>query len=337
MAYKIAINGFGRIGRTIFRRFVKLGRLFDIVALNDLASSDQLAYLLMHDSTHGFSSFSVSSEKNILIVDGYRIPVFQEKDPSLIEWFRHGVELVIESSGRFCSMKEASLHFQKGVKAVLVAALAKDVPSLVWGVNHEQALSSKEKIFSAASCTTNCATPLLSILDRSFGIEACSLSTIHALTASQSLLDAPSVKNFRLGRGALQNIIPTSTGASKAVEEILPQMKGRLTGSAFRVPLPDVSLLDLVLSFRRSVSLDEVMHVLKEAAAQEYKDIISVTEDPLVSSDIQGNAHSSIVDCGVSSSVDGHLIKLIAWYDNESGYSARVVDLAQFICDRCLN
>ncbi|RDB31401.1 type I glyceraldehyde-3-phosphate dehydrogenase [Candidatus Similichlamydia laticola] len=336
MTCKVAINGFGRIGRAVFRRFVELGRLTDIVALNDLASSDQLAYLLSRDSTHGSAPFVVSSKSGYLVVDGHHIAVLQESDPSRIDWCRYDVRLVIESSGRFRSLEQAGSHLSGGVGVVLVSSPAKGVPSFVWGVNHEGLVSSSSRVFSAASCTTNCATPLLAVLDRAFGIEACSLSTIHAVTVSQSLLDGPSAKNFRLGRGALQNIIPTSTGASKAVEEILPQLKGRLTGSAFRVPLPDISLLDLVLSFRHSVSLEEVFQALREASTREYEGILTLSTEDLVSTDILGNTHSSVVDCKASSSVEGSLIKLVAWYDNERGYSARVVDLAQFICDRCL-
>ncbi|WP_108624243.1 type I glyceraldehyde-3-phosphate dehydrogenase [Candidatus Similichlamydia epinepheli] len=336
MICKFAINGFGRIGRTVFRRFVEQGSLSSIVAINDLASPDSLAYLLKYDSTHGVLPCSVSNERDSLIVDGHRVLIFSESDPSKIGWGQCGVDVVIESTGRFCSKEGASLHLKGGARFVLVSAPAKGVDSLVWGTNHVKAISSCDKVFSAASCTTNCAVPLLDVLDRAFGIETCSLSTIHATTSSQTILDAPSSKKMRLCRSSLQNIIPTSTGASNAVEEVLPQLKGRLVGTSYRVPLPDVSLLDLVLTFRSSVTLSEVIQTLKAAASGDYKGIISVTDEHLVSKDLQGDSHSSIVDSKASAGIEGRLIKLVAWYDNESGYSARVVDLVHFICDQCL-
>nr|WP_204592938.1 glyceraldehyde 3-phosphate dehydrogenase NAD-binding domain-containing protein [Candidatus Similichlamydia epinepheli] len=334
--YKFAINGFGRIGRTVFRRLVEKGLLSSISAINDLSSLDNLAYLLKFDSTHGVLPCSVSVEDDFLIVDGHRVVIFRETDPSCIKWGQHQIDVVIESTGRFCSKERASLHLKGGARSVLISAPADDITPIVWGVNHDQALSFVDKVFSAASCTTNCAATLLDVLDRAFGVEACSLSTIHATTSSQSLLDSPSAKNMRLCRGSLQNIIPTSTGASKAVEEVLPRLRGRLLGTAFRVPLPNVSLLDLVLTFRSFVTLNNVIKSLEEAASGSYKGIITVTNDFLVSSDIRGNCHSSIVDCKASVAIEGQLVKLVAWYDNERGYSARVVDLVQFICDRCL-
>ncbi len=323
---KIAINGFGRIGRMVFRAGLKDDNI-QFVALNDLTDTKTLAHLLKYDSTHGKLE-GVSHTPNSLIINGKEIPVYKEKDPSALPWKKHEVDVVVESTGFFTSVDKANLHIKAGAKKVIISAPGKgDVFTIVKGVNEHTYKG--EKIVSNASCTTNSLAPIVKVLDDNFGLENGFMTTIHAYTADQRIVDGPH-SDLRRARAAATNIVPTTTGAAKAVTIVLPHLKGKLDGQAIRVPVVDGSLTDFTCNLKKEVSVDEINSLLKNVSENELKNVIEYSEEPLVSSDIIGNTHSCIVD-GLSTMVSGKTVKISAWYDNEVGYSNRVIDVAKII------
>jgi glyceraldehyde 3-phosphate dehydrogenase len=330
MAIKVGINGFGRIGRNVFR--AALGnKNIEFVATNDLTDTKTLAHLLKYDSILGPLDADVKVEGDSLVVDGRKLKVFATKDPAEIDWPSLGVEVVIESTGRFTDAKEAAKHLRGSVKKVIISAPAtnEDV-TLVLGVNDRMYDAARHKIISNASCTTNCLGPVTKVLHENFGIEKGSMTTIHSYTNDQNVLDFPH-KDLRRARAAALNMIPTSTGAAKAIGLVMPELKGKLDGYAMRVPTPNVSVVDLVCVTKKPATAAEVNAALKAAAAGPLKGILAYTEDPVVSSDMMKNANSSIVDGQLTKVMDGNLVKVVAWYDNEWGYSSRVVDLVEFL------
>ncbi|MFC7688173.1 type I glyceraldehyde-3-phosphate dehydrogenase [Ureibacillus sp. GCM10028918] len=332
MAIKIAINGFGRIGRLVFREAIKNSE-FEVVAVNDLSDAHQLAHLLKYDSVHGVYDADVQSEDNAFIVDGVKVQVLSEKNPADLPWGELDIDVVIESTGRFRSMEEVSKHVQAGAKKAILSAPAKgEMPTYVMGVNHTQYQPS-EDVISNASCTTNCLSPVAKVLDEKFGIKRGMMTTIHSYTNDQRILDFPHDDPRRARAGAV-SMIPTTTGAAVAVSKVLPQLKGKLDGFSMRVPTPNVSCVDLVVELNNTVTVEDVNNVLKEAAGGELKGILDYNELPLVSIDYNGNPHSSTVD-GLSTMVmDNNMVKVLAWYDNEVGYSNRLMDLALYITQK---
>ena len=331
MTIKIAINGFGRIGRLVLRCLLQLPQV-EVVAINDLVPSDNLAYLFQYDSVHGRFKGEVKAGENEIIIDGKKITVCNQKDPSLLPWKDLGCEYVIESTGLFTTEETASKHLSAGAKQVIITAPAKgSIPTFVMGVNHTLYNPQKDKIVSNASCTTNCLAPICKILLDTFGIEEGLMTTVHAMTATQLTVDGPSKKDWRGGRGAMQNIIPASTGAAKAVILCIPELKGKLTGMAFRVPVIDVSCVDLTVRLSRPASLEQITDAMKQAAHSSMKGILSVTDEEVVSSDFIGSTYSAIFDCKASIVLNPTFCKLVAWYDNEMGYAQRVVDLLMYI------
>ncbi len=331
MTTKVAINGFGRIGRLVLRCLLQSPE-FEVVAINDIVPSDNLAYLLSYDSVHGRFKGEVKAEENALIVNGKKIQVCTQRDPALLPWKSLGCEYVIESTGLFTSYEEAQKHLQAGASKVIITAPAKgDIPTIVMGVNEQAYNPKKDTIVSNASCTTNCLAPVCKVLLDAFGIEEGLMTTVHALTATQPTVDGPSKKDWRGGRGAGQNIIPASTGAAKAVTLCIPELKGKLTGMAFRVPVADVSCVDLTVRLSRSTSYEEICAAMKKAAAGPMKGILSVTDEEVVSSDFIGSKYSAIFDVGAGIALNPTFYKLIAWYDNEMGYYQRVVDLLAYM------
>ena len=327
MTVKVAINGFGRIGRLVMRCLASDDR-FEVVAVNDVVPSDNLAYLLQYDSTHGPFKGTVVSEENALIVNGKRIEVCGIKDPAELPWKRLGVEYVIESTGLFTTHELASKHILAGAKKVVITAPGKNgVPTYVMGVNEKKYDPSQDHVVSNASCTTNCLAPLCRVLLDAFGIEEGLMTTVHATTATQPTVDGPSKKDWRGGRGAGQNIIPASTGAAVAVTQCIPELKGKLTGMAFRVPVADVSCVDLTVRLTKETTYEEICKEIERAANGPMKGILKLTRDEVVSSDFIGSHYSTIFDAGAGIALNSRFFKLIAWYDNEMGYSQRVVDL----------
>jgi len=323
---KIAINGFGRIGRLTFKALLNKKGI-EIVAINDLTDPATLAHLLKYDSVHGRFSGEVKADGSALVVNGNRIQILKEKNPASLPWKDLGVELVLESTGLFVDEAGAGGHLQAGAHRVVISAPAKgNIPTVVLGVN-DDTLKGDEKIISNASCTTNCLAPMAKVLDDNFGIEKGYISTIHAYTQDQRLQDAPH-KDLRRARAAACSIIPTSTGAAKAVGLVLPHLKGKLDGIAMRVPVPDGSLTDLTVLVKKEVTADEVNAVMKKAAETSLKGILEYTEDPIVSIDIVGNPHSCIFDSALTAA-SGTLVKVVGWYDNEAGYSNRTADLIE--------
>lgn len=330
---KVAINGFGRIGRLVSRIMLQEHTPhIEIVAINDLVPPDNLAYLLKYDSVHRSSSLTIKAEENGIVVNGKRIAVFSEKDPSKLPWKDLGVEYVVESTGHFTSVDEAQKHLQAGAKRVVISAPAKgEAPTFVMGVNHEKYNPKIDTIVSNASCTTNCLAPLTKVLLDNFGIEEGLMTTVHSLTATQPTVDGPSKKDWRGGRSAGVNIIPSSTGAAKAVGLCLPEVKGKLTGMAFRIPTADVSAVDLTVRLNRDTTYDEICAAMKKAAEGSLKGILQYCEDEVVSSDFIGSSYSCIFDKGAGIALNSRFYKLIAWYDNEWAYSHRVVDLMRYM------
>jgi glyceraldehyde 3-phosphate dehydrogenase len=321
---KVAINGFGRIGRLTFRALLNKDNV-EVVAINDLTDNATLAHLLKYDSVHGRFNGEVSSDAESLTVNGQKIHAYAERDPKALPWGKLGVDVVLESTGRFVDEAGAGQHLTAGARKVVISAPAKgNVPTVVLGVN-DDTLTGNETILSNASCTTNCLAPLAKILDEAFGIEKGYITTIHAYTADQNLQDAPH-SDMRRARAAALSIVPTSTGAAKAVGLVLPHLKGKLDGVAMRVPVPDGSLTDLTAILKREVSIAEINAAVKKAAEGPMKGIVEYTEDPLVSTDIVGNPHSCIFDAD-QTLVNGTLVKVVGWYDNEWGYSNRTADL----------
>jgi len=335
MTLKLAINGFGRIGRLVFREAMK-HKDFEIVAVNDLTDASQLAHLLKYDSVHGVYDAEVSAENDAFIVNGQHVRVFAEKDPLKLPWGELGVDIVIESTGKFRSMEEVAKHVEAGAKKAILSAPAKGaMPTYVMGVNHENYNAETEHVISNASCTTNCLAPVAKVLDEKFGIERGMMTTIHSYTNDQRILDFPHSDSRRARAGAV-SMIPTTTGAAVAVSKVLPQLKGKLDGFSMRVPTPNVSVVDLVVQLRAKVTKEEVNEALKAAADNELKGILDYNELPLVSIDYNGNQASSTVD-GLSTMVlENSMVKVLAWYDNEVGYSSRLMDLAQYMAKRGL-
>jgi len=327
MAVKVGINGFGRIGRLVFRRCMEIGG-FDFVGINDLTSAATLAHLLKYDSVHGRFKGEVKVEGNELIVNGDRIKITAEKDPSKLDW--KGVDVVIESTGVFRDRDSCLKHVAAGAKKVILTVPAKgDIDAMiVLGVN-EIALTGKEQVVSNASCTSNCLAPMVKVLHDAFGVEKGFMTTVHSYTNDQQLLDLPH-SDLRRARAAAVSIIPTTTGAAKAIGKIIPELKGKLDGFSLRVPTPDGSITDFVAILKKEVTVEEVNAAFKKAADGELKGIMEYTEDPIVSADIVGNSHSNIFDA-LSTMTNGNLVKVVGWYDNEYGYSCRVVDLMKKI------
>lgn len=330
MSRKVGVNGFGRIGRLFLRRAFQLGGL-EVLAVNDLASPEALAHLFKYDSVHGIFPGEVKSESDYLIVNGQKIKVLSEKDPASLPWEELGVEVVIESTGRFTNREEAARHLTAGAKKVIISAPAKNPDiTVVLGVNFEAYQPDNHHIISNASCTTNCLAPLVKVLRDNFGVERGYMTTVHAYTNDQRILDLVH-KDLRRARAAAMSIIPTTTGAAKAIGEVIPELKGRMDGVAMRVPVSDGSVVDLVAILGREVSREEVNSAFKEAASQpNYQGILQYTEDPIVSIDVVGNSHSSIFDAQATM-CQGNLVKVVSWYDNEWGYTCRLVDLAKMV------
>ena len=327
MFKKIAINGFGRIGRNAFKLAFERDDI-EVVAINDLTDTKTLAHLLKHDSTYGTYHHDVSYDDNSIFVAGKQIRVLAEKDPALLPWGEFGVDVVIEATGLFVQPEKARAHINAGAKKVVISAPAKGEGAkfIVLGVN-EHELTREDDIISNASCTTNCIAPVMAILEREFGIEKSLMTTVHSYTASQRILDAPA-KDLREARSAAENIVPTTTGAAIATAKVIPSLVGKFDGLSVRVPTAVVSLSDITAVLKRNTTKEEINEVFKRAAADPfYQGILTVTEEPLVSTDFKGNSHSSIVDLELTNVVGGNLVKIVAWYDNEWGYSNRLVEI----------
>lgn len=327
MKTKVAINGFGRIGRNAFKIAFDRSDI-DIVAINDLTSTDTLAYLLKHDSTYGAYDHNVSFDEHNLIVDGYKIPVTAEKDPKALPWKELGVDVVIESTGRFTKSEDAKMHLTAGAKKVVISGPTKsgDVDTIVLGANDDK-LEKATDIVSNASCTTNSLAAVMSIMDEAFGVEKAMLTTVHSYTASQVLQDGPA-KDKREARAAAENIVPTTTGAAIAVTLTVPQLKGKFDGMSVRVPTPVVSLSDVTMVLKKDVTKDQINEAIKAAVKEPYyQGVLDISEEPLVSSDYIGNSHSGIIDLLLTNVVAGNLAKVVVWYDNEWGYSNRLVEV----------
>lgn len=328
---RVAINGFGRIGRLVMRLLLNR-RGIEVVAINDIVPADNLAYLLKFDSTHGRLKADLTLEGDNLIINGKKTVALSERDPAKLPWKEMNVDYVIESTGLFCSKEQAAKHLEAGAKRVIISAPAKDdIPTFVMGVNEDKYNPKKDFIVSNASCTTNCLAPITKVIMDEFGIDEGLMTTIHAVTATQPTVDGPSKKDWRGGRGAIQNIIPSSTGAAKAVALCLPDVKGKLTGMAFRVPTADVSVVDLTVRLSTPTTYEAICQAMKKASEGRMKGILAFTDEQVVSSDFIGNLHSAIFDKGAGIALNERFYKLVAWYDNEMGYSARVVDLLEYM------
>lgn len=332
---KVGINGFGRIGRNVFRAALNNPDV-DIVAINDLTDVKTLAHLLKYDTTHGRLNATVEATEGALIVNGKTIKVFAERNPENLPWAANGVEIVVESTGIFTAKEKASLHLKGGAKKVIISAPATDEDiTIVLGVNEDKYDPAQHTIISNASCTTNCLAPFAKVLNDKFGIVKGMMTTVHSYTNDQQVLDLPH-KDLRRARAAAENIIPSTTGAAKAVSLVLPELKGKLNGMSFRVPTPNVSVTDLVAELKVNVTVDEVNAALKAAAEGPLKGILNYTEEPLVSSDFNGDPASSTIDALSTMVVGDNMVKVVSWYDNEWGYSNRVVDLAAYIAKKGL-
>jgi len=323
---KIGINGFGRIGRLVFRATVNRDDV-EVVAINDLLEVDHLAYLLEYDSVHGRFNGTIEVRDGQLIVNGKNIRVTAERDPKNLKWDQAGVEIVAECTGIFTTLEMAQSHIDGGAKKVVISAPSKDAPMFVMGVNHKEVKAS-DTIISNASCTTNCLAPLAKVLHDAFGIEEALMTTVHATTATQLTVDGPSRKDFRGGRSALLNIIPAATGAAKAVTKVIPSLEGKLTGMAFRVPNADVSVVDLTVRLQKDTSYAEIKKEFKKASEGELKGILGYTEELVVSQDFVGDTRTSIFDADAGIELNSKFFKVVSWYDNEAGYSNKLVDLA---------
>ena len=333
MTVKVGINGFGRIGRIVFRAALNNPNV-EVVAVNDLTDANMLAHLLKYDSVHGTLNEEVKVDGDDLVVGGHRVKVIAERDPAKLGWGDLGVEVVIESTGRFTKRDDAAKHLEAGAKKVIISAPANNEDiTVVMGVNHEQYDPNNHHVISNASCTTNCLAPFAKVLNDQFGIKRGMMTTIHSYTNDQQILDLPH-KDYRRARAAAMNIIPTTTGAAKAVSLVLPELKGKLNGGAVRVPTPNVSLVDLVVELEKEVTVEQVNAALKAASEGELKGILGYSEEPLVSGDYNGNVDSSTIDALSTMVMEGNMVKVISWYDNEAGYSNRVVDLIEYIAKK---
>ena len=329
MAIRIGINGFGRIGRLVFRSAMKQEDV-TIVGINDLLDIDHLAYLLKYDSVHGKYEGTVEVSGNDLVVDGQTVRITAERDPSAIGWGDLNTDVVAECTGIFTTLEKAQAHIEGGAKKVVISAPSADAPMFVMGVNHNEAEAS-QTIVSNASCTTNCLAPVPKVLNDHFGIEEGLMTTVHATTATQFTVDGPSKKDFRGGRSALINIMPASTGAAKAVTKVIPSLVGKLTGMAFRVPTANVSVVDLTVKLQKETSYEEIKKVMKQHADTDMKNILGYTEDNVVSQDFVGDIRTSVFDAGAGMELNPQFFKIISWYDNECGYSNKLIDLAKHI------
>lgn len=332
MATKIGINGFGRIGRFVFRAACERSDV-EVVAINDLIDIDYLAYMLKYDSTHGRFNGSVEVDGKSLVVNGKTIRITAERDPSNLKWDDVNADYVVEATGFFLTDETARKHIEAGAKKVVLSAPSKDAtPMFVMGVNHTEYAG--QDIVSNASCTTNCLAPLAKVLHDNYGIVEGLMTTVHATTATQKTVDGPSAKDWRGGRGAGQNIIPSSTGAAKAVGKVIPSLNGKLTGMAFRVPTPDVSVVDLTCRLDKSVSYEDICKTMKKASEGELKGILAYTEDAVVSNDFIGEKCTSVFDASAGIALNDNFVKVVSWYDNEIGYSNKVVDLIEYIASK---
>ena len=329
MAIKIGINGFGRIGRLVFRSAMKQNDV-TIVGINDLLDVNHLAYLLKYDSVHGKYDGTVEVEGNNLVVDGQTVRITAERDPAAIGWGTVDTDVVAECTGIFTTLEKAQLHIDGGAKKVVISAPSADAPMFVMGVNHNEA-TSDQTIVSNASCTTNCLAPIAKVLNDNFGIQEGLMTTVHATTATQFTVDGPSKKDFRGGRSSLVNIMPASTGAAKAVTKVIPELVGKLTGMAFRVPTANVSVVDLTVKLEKDTSYEEIKNVMRTHSESDLKNILGYTEEPVVSQDFVGDVRTSIFDAGAGMELNSKFFKIISWYDNECGYSNKLIDLAKHI------
>lgn len=331
MAIKVGINGFGRIGRMVFRAAVEnFSQDIEIVGINDLLDPDYLAYMLKYDSVHGIFKHDIKIDGNYMIVDGKKIRLSAEKDPTQLKWNEVGADIVVESTGLFLEDAKARMHIQAGAKKVIMSAPSKDsTPMFVYGVNHKTYAG--QDIISNASCTTNCLAPISKVLNDKFGIKRGLMTTIHAATATQKTVDGPSKKDWRGGRGILENMIPSSTGAAKAVGKVLPELNGKLTGMSVRVPTSDVSFVDLTCELNTEASYEEICAAMKEASEGELKGILGYTDEAVVSTDFRGDARTSIFDVKAGIQLDKTFVKVCSWYDNEWGYSNKVLEMARVI------
>ena len=330
---KIAINGFGRIGRLVFRVAAQNENI-EVVGINDLIDVDYMAYMLKYDSTHGNFKGEVSVEEGKLIVNGKAIRVTAERNPADLKWGEIGVDYVIESTGLFLSKESAKGHIEAGAKKVVMSAPPKDnTPMFVMGVNHTDYHPAMQFV-SNASCTTNCLAPIAKVLNDNFGIKEGLMTTVHAATATQKTVDGPSMKDWRGGRGAYQNIIPSSTGAAKAVGKVIPALNGKLTGMSFRVPTADVSAVDLTVNLEKATSYEEICAVMKAASEGPMKGILGYTEDAVVSNDFLGDSRTSIFDAGAGIQLSPKFVKVVSWYDNEWGYSSKVIELVEYMASK---
>ncbi|XP_071510437.1 glyceraldehyde-3-phosphate dehydrogenase-like [Diadema antillarum] len=334
MVVKVGINGFGRIGRLTLRAALDNAAV-EVVAINDpFIDLDYMAYMFKYDSTHGQFKGTIAIEGKDLVVDGKRIKVFAEMKPSAIPWGESGADYVVESTGVFTTIDKAKAHFDGGAKKVIISAPSADAPMFVMGVNESQ-YKPDMNVVSNASCTTNCLAPLAKVINDKYGIQEGLMTTVHAYTATQKIVDGPSAKKWRDGRGAAQNIIPASTGAAKAVGKVIPELNGKLTGMAFRVPVPDVSVVDLTVRLAKPATYEEIKQTVRDAAnSKELSRYLGYTEDQVVSQDFRGDSRSSIFDANAGIALTDSFVKLVSWYDNEFGYSYRVVDLIVYMASR---
>ena len=326
---KIGINGFGRIGRLAFRAISKRANV-EVVGINDLQDVEYIAYLLKYDSVHGTFPLDVKTENGHLVVDGKTIRITAEKDPNNLKWNEVGADVVLECTGIFTTLEKAQAHLNAGAKKVVISAPSADAPMFVMGVNHKS-VKPTDTIVSNASCTTNCLAPIAKVINDNFGIDEALMTTVHATTATQLTVDGPSKKDWRGGRSALINILPSSTGAAKAVGKVIPELNGKLTGMAFRVPTADVSVVDLTVKTKKATSLKEINEAMKKASEGELKNILAYTDELVVSQDFVGCTNTSIYDAKAGIELNDHFFKVVSWYDNESGYSNKLVDLAQHV------
>jgi glyceraldehyde 3-phosphate dehydrogenase len=330
MTIKVGINGFGRIGRMVFRAVAKDFQDMEIVGINDLLDADYLAYMLKYDSVHGRFDGDVAVDGSNLVVNGKTIRLTAERDPANLKWNEVGAEIVIDCTGFFLTTETCQAHIDAGAKKVVQSAPAKDsTPMFVYGVNHNEYAG--QNIVSAASCTTNCLAPMAKVINDNFGIKRGLMTTVHAATATQKTVDGPSMKDWRGGRGILENIIPSSTGAAKAVGIVLPELNGKLTGMAFRVPTSDVSVVDLTCELEKDASYDDICAAMKAASEGEMKGTLGYTDEKVVSTDFRGISNSSIFDAGAGIALDGTFVKLVAWYDNEYGYTCNMMNLVRHV------
>lgn len=332
---KVGINGFGRIGRNVFKALVKnYANELEVVGINDLTSAKTLAHLLKYDSLYGKFDGTVEAKESSIVVNGKEIKIFAERDPKSIDWNSVGAEIVIESTGFFTDATKANAHIGGTVKKVLISAPASNEDiTIVMGVNEEKYDAANHNVISNASCTTNCLAPFAKVLDREFGIVKGLMTTVHSYTGDQRLLDAPH-SDMRRARAAAESMVPTTTGAAKAVALVLPQLKGKLNGFSLRVPTPTVSCTDLVVQLGKDVTVDEVNAALKKASETDMKGILGYSEEPLVSIDYRGDERSSIIDAMSTMAIEGNMVKVVSWYDNEAGYSNRLADLTKFVADK---